>query len=116
MAMELNDQQREAKTQYEQRKERVARLTELTLQSTDGTMFRPTPTQEENDLFALGLLDPDDKVPPPQDRVMPSVAAQRAYLESGEALPQAQARPAAPAAPRQPAPPPRQPEPSPARS
>lgn len=94
------------KKDYEQRKERVATLTNLTLQSTDGTAFRPTPTQEENDLLALGLMHPDEKAPPATDKAMPSVAAQQAYLASGEALPAAHPAPAAPAqrpsVPRQP--------------
>jgi len=83
--------------EYAQRKERVATLTNLTLQSTDGSVLPPTPTQEENDKLALGLMHPDEKAQSPQDKAMPSVAAQQAYLASGEALPQA---PPAAAAPR----------------
>jgi hypothetical protein len=103
MPMELNEQQQAAKTEYQQRKERTAALTNLTLNSTDGTALGPpTPTQEENDLLALGLMHPDDKARPPEDRAMPSVAAQQAYLQDGTALPTrtaapASARPAAPA-------------------
>jgi hypothetical protein len=100
----------DVKKEYEQRKERTAKLNEITLQSTDGTAIRPTPTQEENDLLALGLMHPDEKAPPAMDKAMPSLAAQQAYLASGEALPAA--RPAAAAAPAAPRPSvPRQPEP-----
>ena len=97
-------QSNDAKQDYEHRKERVATLTNLTLQSTEGTAVRPTPTQEENDLLALGLMHPDEKAPPATDKAMPSLAAQQAYMASGEALPQAQARPAQqrPAVPRAP--------------
>jgi len=103
MPMELNEQQQAAKREYQQRKERTAALTNLTLASTDGTALGPpTPTQEENDLLALGLMHPDDKAVSPQDKAMPSVAAQQAYLASGEALPQAQSRPQATPAPRPP--------------
>jgi hypothetical protein len=98
----------ELKREYEQRKERTATLTNATLQSTDGSVLQPTPTQEENDLLALGLMHPDDKVQSAQDKAMPSVAAQQAYLATGEALPQAHHAPAPPAAR------PRQPEPRPA--
>ena len=59
----------------------------------------PTPTQEENDLLALGLMHPDEKAQSPQDKAMPSLAAQQAYLASGEALPSAPAAAARPAAP-----------------
>jgi hypothetical protein len=99
MPMELNEQQQAAKTAYQQRRERTAALTNLTLTSTDGTALGPpTPTQEENDLLALGLMHPDDKAAPPQDKAMPSVAAQQAYLQDGTALPQrAAASPARPA-------------------
>jgi len=94
MPMELNEQQQAAKTEYQQRKERTAALTNLTLTTTDGTALGPpTPTQEENDLLALGLMHPDDKAVPPQDKAMPSVAAQQAYLAGGEALPQSRAQP-----------------------
>ena len=91
----------ELKQEYEQQKERTATLTNMTLQSTDGSVLPPTPTQEENDLLALGLMHPDDKAQSPQDKAMPSVAAQQAYLATGEALPTAAAakptpRPAAP--------------------
>ena len=95
----------ELKREYEQRKERTATLTNATLQSTDGSVLVPTPTQEENDLLALGLMHPDDKAQSAQDKAMPSVAAQQAYLATGEALPSAPARAARPAAPA-----PRQPE------
>jgi len=98
----------ELRQEYEQRKERTAALTDLTLQSTDGSMVPPTPTQEENDLLALGLMHPDDKAQAPQDKMMPSVAAQQAYLATGAEMPKPPARAASPA-PR-PAPP-RQPEP-----
>jgi hypothetical protein len=103
MPMELNEQQQAAKTEYQQRRERTAALTSMTLASTDGTALGPpTPTQEENDLLALGLMHPDDKAVPPQDKGMPSVAAQQAYLASGEALPQAQSRTQPTPAPRPP--------------
>jgi len=96
----------DVKKDYEQRKERVATLTNLTLQSTDGTAIRPTPTQEENDLLALGLMHPDEKAPPAMDKAMPSLAAQQAYMATGEALPAARPAPAAPrpSVPRQPEP------------
>lgn len=74
---------------YQQRKERTAALTNLTLQSTDGNSLPPTPTQEENDKFALGLMHPDEKVTPPQDKLMPPLGAQQAYLRDGTALPTA---------------------------
>lgn len=83
----------ELRQEYEQRKERTAALTDLTLQSTDGSVLQPTPTQEENDLLALGLMHPDDKVQSPQDKVMPSVAAQQAYMLDGTALPSAPSAP-----------------------
>lgn len=76
--------------EYQQRKERTAALTNLTLQSTDGTSLPPTPTQEENDQIALGLMHPDDKKQSPPDKAMPSLEAQRAYLRDGTALPSAQ--------------------------
>lgn len=112
--MDLNEQQQALKAEYTQRKERTATLTNITLASTEGRDLPPTPTQEENDLLALGLMHPDEKAAPVQDRAMPSVAAQQAHLASGEALPQAQARgqaaataaparqPPAPSVPRQP--------------
>jgi hypothetical protein len=78
------------KTEYEQRKERTAQLTNLTLQATDGNSQQPTPTQEENDLAALGLLHPDEKSSPPANP-MPPLAAQQAYLREGTALPNAPA-------------------------
>jgi hypothetical protein len=78
------------KTEYEQRKERTAQLTNLTLQATDGNSQQPTPTQEENDLAALGLLHPDEKSNPPANP-MPPLAAQQAYLREGTALPSAPA-------------------------
>jgi hypothetical protein len=93
----------ELKQEYEQQKERRATLTTMTLASTDGMAQPPTPTQEENDLAALGLLHPDEKAQADL-KPMPSVAAQQAYLATGEALPTA---PAAKPAPR-PASPPRQ--------
>ena len=100
MPMELNELQQAAKTEYQQRKERTAALTNLTLASTDGTALGPpTPTQEENDLLALGLMHPDDKARPAEDRAMPSVAAQQAYLQEGTALPQRAAAAASPARP-----------------
>lgn len=92
------------KTEYEQRKERTAALTNLTLQATDGNSQQPTPTQEENDLAALGLLHPDEKSNPPANP-MPPLAAQQAYLQSGTALPSAPAT--SPAAPRTTTTPPR---------
>ena len=85
----------ELKREYEQRKERTAALTNLTLQSTDGVAIGPpTPTQEENDLLALGLMHPDEKQQSASDKAMPSVAAQQAYLATGEHLPTAAAAPA----------------------
>jgi hypothetical protein len=92
----------ELKQEYTQRKERTAALTNLTLQSTEGTAVRPTPTQEENDLLALGLMHPDEKVPPATDKAMPSLAAQQAYMATGEHLPSAAAAPGTrqPAAPQ----------------
>jgi len=81
----------ELRQEYQQRKERTATLTNATLQSTDGSVLVPTPTQEENDLLALGLMHPDEKTQSPQDKAMPSVAAQQAYLARGEALPSAPA-------------------------
>jgi hypothetical protein len=92
----------ELKQEYEQQKERRATLTTMTLASTDGMAQPPTPTQEENDLAALGLLHPDEKAQADL-KPMPPVAAQQAYLATGEALPAAPAaKPAArPAAPRQ---------------
>ena len=73
---------------YQQQKDRTATLTNLTLQSTDGLSRRPTPTQEENDKLALGLMHVDDKAPN-DDRPMPPLEAQRAYLRDGTALPTA---------------------------
>ena len=68
----------ELKREYEQRKERTAALTNLTLQSTDGVAIGPpTPTQEENDMLALGLMHPDEKQQSASDKAMPSVAAQQ---------------------------------------
>jgi len=92
----------ELKQEYTQRRERTAALTNLTLQSTEGTAVRPTPTQEENDLLALGLMHPDEKAPPATDKAMPSLAAQQAYMATGEHLPSAAAAPVTrqPAAPQ----------------
>ncbi len=87
----------ELRQEYQQRKERTATLTNATLQSTDGSVLVPTPTQEENDLLALGLMHPDEKAQSPQDKAMPSVAAQQAYLARGEALPSAPPAAARPA-------------------
>jgi hypothetical protein len=97
----------ELRQEYEQRKERTAALTDLTLQSTDGSMVPPTPTQEENDLLALGLMHPDDKAQAAQDKMMPSVAAQQAYLATGAEMPKAPAAAPRPATPprTEPAPP-----------
>jgi hypothetical protein len=78
-----------ANQEYQQRADRVATLTNLTLQSTDGTTRAPTPTQMENDLLALGLMDIDNKAPRIQNEVMPPLAAQQAYLRDGTALPSA---------------------------
>ena len=94
----------ELQQEYQQRKERTATLTNLTLQSTDGSVVPPTPTQEENDLLALGLMHPDDKAQAAQDKAMPSVAAQQAYLATGEALPSAPAAAPRPEPRRQPEP------------
>jgi len=79
----MSDVNPERTQEYQQRKERTATLTNLTLQSTDGSALPPTPTQEENDLLALGLMHPDEKAQTAQDKAMPSVAAQQAYLASG---------------------------------
>lgn len=93
--METTQANQAQKQEYEQRKERTAALTNLTLQSTEGTAVRPTPTQEENDLLALGLMHPDEKAPPATDKAMPPLAAQQAYMATGEHLPTAGAAPTA---------------------
>jgi hypothetical protein len=99
----MADANPELRQEYQQRKERTATLTNATLQSTDGSVLVPTPTQEENDLLALGLMHPDEKTQSAQDKAMPSVAAQQAYLARGEALPTAPAA-ARPAPPHRPEP------------
>ena len=64
--------------QYQADKAARAQLTAATLSQTEqGT---PTPTQEENDKLALGLLHPDDKAPDGSP-VIPSLAAQNALFE-----------------------------------
>jgi hypothetical protein len=65
------------KTDYEQTKSRRAELTAMSLQVSESQ--QPTPTQEENDLAALGLLDPDDKAVPAAPE-MPPLGMQQAYL------------------------------------
>ena len=82
--------------EYTQRKERVAALTAASLTATDGMAQQPTPTQEENDKLALGLMGVDEKSSPPANP-MPPLAAQQAYVQDGTALP---SPPAATAAPR----------------
>jgi hypothetical protein len=72
--------------EYNQRKERVASLTAASLTATDGMAQQPTPTQEENDKLALGLMSVDDKSSPPANP-MPPLAAQQAYVQDGTALP-----------------------------
>lgn len=99
MPLELTQAQQDLKTNYQQQKERRATLTNLTLQSTDGRDLPPTPTQEENDLLALGLMHPDDKAAPVEDRGMPPLGEQQQYLLTGE-------QPPAPSAPPPPSPPP----------
>jgi hypothetical protein len=41
--------------------QRVKALNEANLASAKAQQMPPTPTQEENDLFALGLMHPDEK-------------------------------------------------------
>ena len=41
--------------------QRVKALNEANLASAKAQQMTPTPTQEENDLFALGLMHPDEK-------------------------------------------------------
>src|SRR5436190_23216104 len=77
MAMELDEQQQAAKAEYEQTKSRRAEITAMSVEVTEKQ--QPTPTQEENDLAALGLLHPDDKAPGGAPE-MPPVGAQQAYL------------------------------------
>ena len=100
--------QQQVRQDYEQRKERTAALTNATLRVTETS--EPTPTQEENDLAKLGLLHPDEKSQRAAPE-MPPLAAQQAYLASGEGkvepvTPQAQQRtvprPPPPAPPRAP--------------
>src|SRR5580765_3635905 len=68
------------KEEYEADKARRATLAQQQAEVTTGSV--PTPTQEENDLAALGLLHPDEKAAA-STAEMPSVAAQQAYLASG---------------------------------
>ena len=65
--------------EYQQDKTRRANLTQQTLAVTEGQT--PTPTQEENDKLALGLMHPDEKAAPTAPE-MPAVAVQQAYLAS----------------------------------
>jgi hypothetical protein len=81
--------------EYNQRRERVAALTAASLTATDGMAQQPTPTQEENDKLALGLMGVDEKSSPPANP-MPPLAAQQAYVQDGTALPS----PSAPTAAR----------------
>lgn len=67
----MQSEQQAARADYQKRKEEVAQRTAATLQSTDGRELPPTPTQEENDLIALGLMHPDEKAVPPQDKAAP---------------------------------------------
>lgn len=100
------EQQRkqQVEQEYTQQKERRAALTEMTLRHTE--QQTPTPTQEENDRAKLGILHPDEKAQP-NNPEMPPVAAQQAYLASGEnkpelVMPQAQQRSGAQPPPRSP--------------
>lgn len=77
MAMELNEQQQAVKAEYEQTKTRQAEITAMSLEVSESQ--QPTPTQEENDLLALGLMHPDDKAVAAAPE-MPPVGAQQAYL------------------------------------
>jgi len=81
MQTNLTEQQQAARSDYDQQKERRAALTNLTLRVTESQT--PTPTQEENDLAKLGLLHPDEKSQPAAPE-MPPVAAQQAYVATGE--------------------------------
>ena len=81
MQTNLTEQQQAARSDYDQQKERRAALTNLTLRVTESQT--PTPTQEENDLAKLGLLHPDEKSQPAAPE-MPPVAAQQAFVASGE--------------------------------
>jgi hypothetical protein len=72
--------------EYNQRRERVAALTAASLTATDGMAQQPTPTQEENDKLALGLMGVDEKSSPPANP-MPPLVAQQAYMQDGTALP-----------------------------
>jgi len=76
-----SEQQQAARQEYDQQKERRAALTNLTLRVTESQT--PTPTQEENDLARLGLLHPDEKSQPNAPE-MPTVAAQQAFVATGE--------------------------------
>lgn len=80
--MDLNEQQQAAKAQYDQQKARQAEITAMSLQVSESQ--QPTPTQEENDLAALGLMHPDDKVAVTAPE-MPPVGAQQAYLSGADA-------------------------------
>jgi hypothetical protein len=104
----LSEQQNQARAEYDQQKERRAALTNLTLKVTESQT--PTPTTEEIDLAKLGLLHPDEKSQPAAPE-MPPVAAQQAYVATGEGnmqpVERARETPRAPAAAR---PQPREPD------
>ena len=115
MALTLNETQQAVKQDYEQRKERTAALTNMTLQVTEGAI--PTPTQEECDLLKLGLMHPDD-IGAPEVPEPPPLHAQQAYLATGEGRmePVQAATQAQRSVPRPPPAPPRQAEQRPSRS
>ena len=81
MQSNLTEAQQQIDQDYQQAKERRAALTNLTLRVTESQA--PTPTQEENDRFALGLFHPDEKAAPSAPE-MPPLAAQHAYVTTGE--------------------------------
>jgi len=87
------------KEEYEADKARRATLAQQQAEVTAGSA--PTPTQEENDLAALGLLHPDEKAAA-STAEMPSVAAQQAYLALGIDPNLKAGTPLPPAAARQP--------------
>ena len=77
----LTEAQQQIEQDYQQQKERRAALTNLTLRVTESQT--PTPTQEENDRFALGLMHPDEKAAATAPE-MPPLVAQQAYVTTGE--------------------------------
>jgi hypothetical protein len=97
------------KEEYQAAADARAKLTEQTLLVT--SQSQPTPTQEENDLLALGLMHVDEKVNPDSPE-MPPLHQQQGYLQqvmasaaAGEPPPEV---PAAMSARRGPGRPPRQ--------